>query len=141
MLFRFPILAIAVLLLAASYLMIHFRNWTFVSYFKKPVWLPWCLSAIFTGICIYFARSIFGFSTIIIQFFIYSLVAGDLLNLIIKMCIKRENAHRKWARLYHSGIFTVLLTIIIVGISYYSATHVVTAKYALKLIKHWESPI
>lgn len=140
MLFRFPVLAIVVLLLAASYFLIHFRNLPFVACFKRPTWLPWLLSAILTGICIYLTRSIFSFSAIIIQFLIYSLVVTDLLNFIFRMCIKGETASKKWTRLYHSGILAVVFTLIIAGISYFAATHVVTTQYDLKTNKALGKP-
>ena len=126
----FPFIALAALIIlpGAIYFLIHFRNLSFIRNLSNRSWLPWVIAGLMTIICFCMVYFVFSLSAAIILFIFFSFIITDILNLLFKK-------NKLWCILYSRGISALAVTIIFIGISYYTAFNVVTTNYDLKTNK------
>ncbi len=135
MYYMFIILFIGIMLLAMAYLFIHFKNFSWIRCFTRPMWLPHLLSILFIAICFVLSFSVSAATLIVLLYLIYAFIICDILHLVLLKVIKSGALKKKWNHIYSSGVLAFLITICFLVLSYYKAIHVEIKEYALQTEK------
>lgn len=141
MYYIFIILVITIMLLSMAYLFIHFKNLSWIRCFTRPAWLPNLLAVFMIVMCLILTFSVSASALIITLFLIYAFLISDILHLILRRVLKKENQKKMWSRVYSSGILAFLITICLLIFSYYNTIHVVEKEYALHTKKDLQSDL
>lgn len=92
----------------------------------------YAVSAAVTVVCIFLAVKFRMGGMCVLLILVMSFVITDIINLIMRMILKKDKARKKWTELHGGGLCAVLVVALMLLYGYYNANHVIVRNYNIQ---------
>lgn len=92
----------------------------------------YALSACITIVCIFLAIKFRMGGMCVLLILVMSFVITDIINLIMRMILKKDKVKKRWTELHGGGLCAVLVAALMLLYGYYNANHVIVRNYKIQ---------